>query len=68
MEILETKVSDNVFIRTKKLTDPTGIISPASLKYEKGVSWLRAKIRAMEEGASDDCIIVSIFSIMTRLI
>ena len=59
METLETKISDMVFIRTKKLTDPTGIVYPSFKKYDKGVSWLRAKIRAMEDGAPDDCIIVS---------
>ena len=60
MDIIDQQVSDNIFIRTKKLTDPMGIIYPiASMIYEQGVSWTRAKVKAMEEGAPDDYIVVS---------
>ena len=60
MDMVDQLVSDNIFIRTKKLTDPMGIIYPSSsLKYEKGVPWTRAKVKAMEEGAPDDYIVVS---------
>ena len=61
MDNIDQQVSDNIFIRTKKLIDPMGIIYPsASMKYEKGVSWTRAKVKSMEEGSPDDYIVVSL--------
>ena len=60
MTKLDKEINEAVRVRSKPLDDETGIFGESN--YRKGILWIRAKIRAMVEGASDDYIIVSIES------